>query len=99
MNSITLKSHAKVNIGLRVLAQREDGYHNIHTIFQELAFHDTVTFSKTNDGCELYSNDENFPTCKDSSVSSSLDKPSPYNSFIPLSVDAPLLEPPPNPEP
>ena len=43
MDSITLKSYAKVNIGLRVLDQREDGYHNIHTIFQELAFHDTVT--------------------------------------------------------
>ena len=65
MNSITLKSHAKVNIGLRVLDQREDGYHNIHTIFQELAFHDTVTISKTDDDYELSSNDENFP--KDSS--------------------------------
>ena len=62
MNSITLKSHAKVNIGLRVLDQREDGYHNIHTIFQELAFHDTVTISKTHDGYELSSNDKNFPT-------------------------------------
>jgi len=45
-----------------VLDQREDGYHNIHTIFQELAFHDTVTFSKTDDACELSSNDENLPT-------------------------------------
>ena len=62
MNSITLKSHAKVNIGLRVLDQREDGYHNIHTIFQELAFYDTVTISKTYDGYELSSNDKNFPT-------------------------------------
>ena len=62
MNSITLKSHAKVNIGLRVLDQREDGYHNIHTIFQELSFHDTVTISKTDDGYELSSNDKNFPT-------------------------------------
>ena len=62
MNSITLKSHAKVNIGLRVLDQREDGYHNIHTIFQELDFHDTVTISKTDNGYELSSNDENFPT-------------------------------------
>ena len=42
--------------------QREDGYHNIHTIFQELSFHDTVTISKTDDGYELSSNDENFPT-------------------------------------
>jgi 4-diphosphocytidyl-2-C-methyl-D-erythritol kinase len=51
-----------VNIGLRVLDQREDGYHNIHTIFQELAFHDTVTIYKTDDDYELSSNDENFPT-------------------------------------
>ncbi len=51
-----------MNIGLRVLDQREDGYHNIHTIFQELAFHDTVTISKTDDDYELSSNDENFPT-------------------------------------
>ena len=65
MNSITLKSHAKVNIGLRVLDQREDGYHNIHTIFQELDFHDTVSISKTDDDYELSSNDVNFP--KDSS--------------------------------
>ena len=51
-----------MNIGLRVLDQRADGYHNIHTILQELAFHDTVTFSKTDDGCELLSNDKNIPT-------------------------------------
>mgnify|MGYP003323551683 CR=1 FL=1 len=62
MDSITFKSHAKVNIGLRVLDQRKDGYHNIHTIFQEIAFHDTITFSQTDNGCELSSNDENFPT-------------------------------------
>ena len=55
-------SFSKVNVGLKVLKLREDGYHNIHTIFQELAFHDTVTISKTDDDYELSSNDENFPT-------------------------------------
>lgn len=69
MGSILLKSHAKVNIGLQVLGQREDGFHNIHTIFQELDFHDTVTLEKTEHGCELTSNDKSFPldstnTCK-----------------------------------
>ena len=62
MDSITLKSYAKVNIGLHVQDKRIDGYHNIYTIFQELNFYDTVTFSKTDDGCELSSNDETFPT-------------------------------------
>ena len=36
MDSIDLKAHAKVNIGLQIRNQREDGYHNIHTVFQEL---------------------------------------------------------------
>ena len=61
MDSIVLNSHAKVNIGLLVLNRREDGYHNIHTIFQELNFHDIVTLEKIDAGCELTSIDENFP--------------------------------------
>ena len=61
MDSIVLNSHAKVNIGLLVLNRREDGYHNIHTIFQELDFHDIVTLEKIDAGCELTSIDENFP--------------------------------------
>jgi len=61
MDLLTLKSHAKVNIGLQVLDQRKDGFHNIHTIFQELEFHDIVTLEKTDEGCELSSNDKSFP--------------------------------------
>jgi 4-diphosphocytidyl-2-C-methyl-D-erythritol kinase len=61
MSSITFKSHAKVNIGLQVLNKRPDGYHNLNTIFQELEFHDVVTLEKIERGCELTSNDKNFP--------------------------------------
>ncbi len=61
MDSIILKSYAKVNIGLQVLNQRPDGYHNLHTIFQELDFHDTVTLTKIENGCELKSNNKSFP--------------------------------------
>ncbi len=64
MDSIILKSHAKVNIGLQVLNQRPDGYHNLHTIFQELDFHDTVTLAKIENGCRLKSNNKNFPLDK-----------------------------------
>ncbi|MFQ6678379.1 MAG: 4-(cytidine 5'-diphospho)-2-C-methyl-D-erythritol kinase [Fidelibacterota bacterium] len=59
-----MKSRAKVNIGLQVLNQRPDGYHNLHTIFQELDFHDTVLISKTENGCVLKSNDKSFPLDK-----------------------------------
>lgn len=40
--SYTIKSGAKINIGLRVLSRRNDGYHNIETIFHPLSIFDTV---------------------------------------------------------
>ncbi len=64
MNTIILESYAKINIGLQVLNQRPDGYHNLHTIFQELEFHDTITLTKIENGCELKSNNRNFPLDK-----------------------------------
>ena len=58
MDIINLKSFAKVNIGLRILEKRPDGYHNIHTLFQELDFHDSITLEKRDSGIEFLSNVE-----------------------------------------
>ena len=55
MKSYTIKSYAKVNVGLQILNQRPDGYHNIKTVFQELDFYDTIELKK-NSGFEFYSN-------------------------------------------
>jgi 4-diphosphocytidyl-2-C-methyl-D-erythritol kinase len=55
MDSLTLESFAKVNIGLKVLNRRRDGYHNIATLFQELRFHDTLTIEKQSSGCGISS--------------------------------------------
>ena len=49
-------SNSKVNIGLKVLNQRDDGYHNIYTVFQELDFGDSITIEKTDSGCTIKSN-------------------------------------------
>lgn len=38
-----VKSPAKVNIGLRVLSKRKDGYHNIETIFYPVKLYDDIT--------------------------------------------------------
>ena len=62
MNSIDLKAHAKVNIGLQVKDQREDGLHNIHTIFQELELHDTASLEKQNRDWSININDSTIPT-------------------------------------
>ena len=39
---IAVAAHAKVNLDLRVVAVRPDGYHDLDTIFQALVLHDTV---------------------------------------------------------
>ena len=56
MSHLVLKSHAKVNIGLQIRNQRPDGCHNIHTIFQELDFHDTIKLEKRDSNCQFSSN-------------------------------------------
>jgi 4-diphosphocytidyl-2-C-methyl-D-erythritol kinase len=56
VNPIIFKSFAKVNIGLQIRDQRSDGYHTIHTLFQELAFHDSITLERRDSGCKFSSN-------------------------------------------
>ena len=46
MKTIVVNSNAKVNIGLKILNQRIDGYHNILTVFQEINLFDVITISK-----------------------------------------------------
>lgn len=43
MRSISLPSFAKINLDLRVLGTRADGYHDLKTVFQSLATFDNVT--------------------------------------------------------
>src|SRR5215468_531107 len=37
-----VRSFAKINIGLRIGAAREDGFHELRTIYQTLAIHDLI---------------------------------------------------------
>ncbi len=43
--SARVRAHAKVNLGLRVLAPRPDGFHNLCTVFQTVGLHDDVSVS------------------------------------------------------
>lgn len=40
--SLTVPSYAKINLGLEVLGTRQDGYHELRTIFQTIDLHDDV---------------------------------------------------------
>src|SRR5204862_2728874 len=40
--SVVIRAHAKVNLDLRVLGTRADGFHELRTVFQALALHDVI---------------------------------------------------------
>jgi 4-diphosphocytidyl-2-C-methyl-D-erythritol kinase len=40
---LIVRAHAKVNLDLRVLGVRSDGYHELRTVFQTVALHDVLT--------------------------------------------------------
>ena len=56
MNKVIINSNAKVNIGLKVLKDRKDGYHDIVTVFQEINLFDIISISKKSKGCDFNSN-------------------------------------------
>ena len=55
MKTVKLNSYAKVNIGLKLLQKRIDGYHDISTVFQEIDLYDEITISKSSDSALEFS--------------------------------------------
>ncbi|MEA1987340.1 MAG: 4-(cytidine 5'-diphospho)-2-C-methyl-D-erythritol kinase [Candidatus Marinimicrobia bacterium] len=49
-NTTVLKSNSKINIGLRILGKRKDGYHLIETVFQEIDFSDEIIVENNETG-------------------------------------------------
>jgi len=64
-----VKSFAKVNLGLEVLKKREDGYHEIRTLFQTIDLFDVLEFrTGTNEKIILLGDDESVPWNEDNLV-------------------------------
>ena len=49
MDKINLKAPAKINLFLRVLDKRPDGYHNIESLMQTISLYDELTMEKSDD--------------------------------------------------
>ncbi len=59
-SSVRVRACAKINVTLRVLGVRDDGYHELRTTFQSLALYDTLTVSVAPGPFVLTAND---PAC------------------------------------
>lgn len=62
-NSFELKSFCKINWNLYILGKRDDGFHELCTIFQTVSLYDKITFAE-NETLSLSCSDENIPTDK-----------------------------------
>ena len=67
-NVISLKAPAKVNLFLEILGKRDDGFHEIETIMQEIDLADSLQFEETQEGVKLECNDKNIPVNQDNLV-------------------------------
>jgi 4-diphosphocytidyl-2-C-methyl-D-erythritol kinase len=43
--TVTVRSFAKINLGLRIGARREDGFHELLTVYQTIGLHDVIRVS------------------------------------------------------
>ena len=61
----TVRSHAKINLGLYIGAPRPDGFHELATVYQTIALHDLVTVTArlaSETSINMTSNDPRVPT-------------------------------------
>jgi 4-diphosphocytidyl-2-C-methyl-D-erythritol kinase len=60
--TVSVPSFAKINIGLRIGALRDDGFHELRTVYQTIALHDVVRVSLSRGaGIEIRCDDPRVP--------------------------------------
>jgi 4-diphosphocytidyl-2-C-methyl-D-erythritol kinase len=60
--TVTVRSFAKINLGLRIGAVREDGFHELLTVYQTIGLHDLIGVSvRRGKGIEIRCDDPRVP--------------------------------------
>jgi 4-diphosphocytidyl-2-C-methyl-D-erythritol kinase len=65
VKALALPAFAKINLGLEVLGVRQDGYHELRTLFQTVDLHDDVSLTPTKEGITLRCSHPLVPTGAD----------------------------------
>lgn len=58
---MTVRSYAKINLGLRILGKRSDGFHELQTLFHRVNLSDTIRFERIDHGVTLDTDRADIP--------------------------------------
>ncbi|MEJ5262070.1 MAG: 4-(cytidine 5'-diphospho)-2-C-methyl-D-erythritol kinase [Ignavibacterium sp.] len=67
MQELSIKSFAKINLGLNIISKRDDGFHDLQTIFFPISLHDIITIRKS-DNFAFTTNDNDLLTDKNNLI-------------------------------
>lgn len=67
MDELSIKSYAKINIGLNIISKRPDGFHNLQTIFFPISLFDTIQIKKA-ENFYFSSNDDSISEDKNNLI-------------------------------
>lgn len=62
MSEIAVNAYGKINLSLDVLRKRQDGYHELRMIMQQIALKDTIEILELDEGIKIESNNLDLPT-------------------------------------
>ncbi len=74
MSELSLESHAKINIVLKIKGKYPDGYHRLETILQRISLKDTITLKQVEKGIRVTSDSEEIPLDGDNLAFRAADK-------------------------
>ncbi len=61
--TLRVRAHAKINLYLNVIGKREDGYHNLETVFHSIGLYDEVILrERSGEGITLYCDHPDVPS-------------------------------------
>ena len=61
MDELCLKAYAKVNLSLRILGKRADGYHELYSVMQQIGLYDEVVLKRRESGIFLQVESDGAP--------------------------------------